>query len=146
MNDIEKNDVFEALRERGPRALHVAEICAHLGIPKQRREDVREVLDGLRELGLVKEMPGQRYRLAGDARKGALTLRDVEEERAQAEVLGRLAMHPKGYGFVTADDGGADVFIPPGSIQGALHGDRVRVRVRKSPKGREGNVVEVLER
>src|SRR5688500_12152911 len=146
MTDIQRDTVFEALRDRAPRALHLAEICAQLGIPKQRKEEVRETLDELRDLGLVREMPGQRFRLAADARKGERTLKQVEEDRAAAELAGRLAMHPKGYGFVTADDGGADVFIPPGSIGGALHGDRVQVRVRRSPKGREGNVVTVLER
>jgi cold shock CspA family protein len=53
---------------------------------------------------------------------------------------------PRGFAFVAAEDGGPDVFIPAEGVGPALHGDRVEIVVRRSPKGREGRVVEVLDR
>lgn len=64
-------------------------------------------------------------------------------------IRGRLERHRLGYGFVRPDtDPGRDVFIPPRRFGGALHGDRVAVRLMEVRGGgrREGIVVEVLER
>ena len=65
---------------------------------------------------------------------------------------GRLEMHREGYGFliavppVTGISG--DVFLPPDAISGAMHGDRVRVRVRRIDAGgrAEGVVERILKR
>ncbi|MGH7438551.1 MAG: hypothetical protein ACRENE_22925, partial [Polyangiaceae bacterium] len=65
---------------------------------------------------------------------------------------GVLSMNPRGFGFVTSlptdtTRAGDDVFIPPDAIGGAMHGDRVTVRVRgRSPRGAEGSIESVLER
>ncbi len=59
---------------------------------------------------------------------------------------GRLSMHARGFGFVVTDQPGSDVFIPPSALSTALQGDRVRVRVFPSPKGFDGQILEVLER
>ncbi len=136
---ILKNLVLEALKQRAPKAVHVAEVCVHLGVPKQERDRVLDVLEELSSLGLVRQMPGLRFRMAKPRRP-------PPEPREVAEVNGRLTMHVSGFGFVAAEDGGPDVFIPPPHVGGALHGDRVRIHARPSPKGREGEVIEVLSR
>ncbi len=82
----------------------------------------------------------------GDATQSREARRD---ESATARAWGRdtkvgwLAMTTRGFAFVTIDDGG-EVFIPPPSIGIAMHGDRVRVRTTPTPKGFEGEVVEVI--
>lgn len=72
-----------------------------------------------------------------------------------SEFLGTYAHNPRGFGFVTPDDPTAkeDIFIPPGENNGALTGDKVRVRVAPRPRGSKegkallaGKVVEVVER
>jgi len=59
---------------------------------------------------------------------------------------GTLSLNARGFGFVGTDGEEHDVFIPPDALGGAMHGDRVRVRVESSPKGFSGRVLEVLGR
>ncbi|MDH5492053.1 MAG: VacB/RNase II family 3'-5' exoribonuclease, partial [Myxococcales bacterium] len=134
-----------ALRERAPRALHVTEICVRLGVPKHDRDAVLDVLDGLAALGLVKQMPGTRFRIS--KRRNAPPMADPgRQARPGSVVWGRITVTPRGFGFILAEDGGKDVFIAAEDMHGALHGDRVEAHARPSPKGREGEIVGVLER
>lgn len=136
--------ILEALREHAPRSMHLAEVCVVIGVPKQERDHVRDTLMDLVSDGIVDEMPGNRFRLRKKARRPAH--HSPHGPAPSGTVDGRLTMHPSGFGFVAAEDGGPDIFIPPPSVRGALHGDRVRVYARRSPKGREGEVADVLER
>jgi ribonuclease R len=61
-------------------------------------------------------------------------------------VVGRIRVHPAGYGFVERDDGEADVFVPARFRGNALDGDRVRVATWVGYKGTEGRVEEVVQR
>lgn len=65
-----------------------------------------------------------------------------------AAITGRLSTHRDGYGFVTPDDGGDDIFIPARFLRENLHGDRVEVRMASSGRGgkREGRIVRTVER
>ncbi|TLN23357.1 RNB domain-containing ribonuclease, partial [bacterium] len=65
----------------------------------------------------------------------------------QATVTGCLTTHRDGYGFVAADDGGGDIFIPARYLRDNLHGDVVRVRVQAQGTAgkREGRIVETVE-
>lgn len=61
--------------------------------------------------------------------------------------VGVLSVNLKGFGFVATDDGGADIYIAPDDLRGAMNGDKVKVRLVGSYRGRrEGYIVEVLER
>jgi ribonuclease R len=64
------------------------------------------------------------------------------------EIEGWVQGHRDGHGFVSRDDGGSDIYLPPNEMRAVLHKDRVKVRiVRSDRKGRpEGRVVEILER
>ncbi len=64
------------------------------------------------------------------------------------EVLGTVQGHRDGHGFVSRDDGGPDIYLPPNEMRAVLHKDRVKARVvRNDRKGRpEGRVVEIVER
>jgi ribonuclease R len=64
------------------------------------------------------------------------------------EVEGIVQGHRDGHGFVSRDDGGPDIYLPPNEMRAVLHKDRVMVRiVRSDRKGRpEGRVVEIVER
>ena len=66
----------------------------------------------------------------------------------KSTVTGRLSCHRDGYGFVIPDDGGEDLFIPARYLRENMHGDRVTASVepRRRSGGREGRIVETLER
>ncbi|WAA11932.1 ribonuclease R [Fervidibacillus halotolerans] len=64
-------------------------------------------------------------------------------------VRGKLSGHAKGFAFLIPDELGMDdIFIPPGEMNNALHGDTVLVRVQKLSHGQrpEGTVIRILER
>ena len=62
-------------------------------------------------------------------------------------LVGRLKCTRFGYGFVIAEDGGDDLFIPPFAMGGALHGDRVRAGYLDTRReGDSHEVLEILER
>ncbi|HET6724463.1 MAG TPA: ribonuclease R [Gammaproteobacteria bacterium] len=63
-------------------------------------------------------------------------------------VAGSVIGHRDGFGFLRPDEGGEDVFLPPGQMRELMDGDRALVRVSKEDERgrREGRVVDVLER
>jgi ribonuclease R len=54
-------------------------------------------------------------------------------------------MTRRGFGFVVPDGTGRDLHVDAEHMGEAIHGDRVRVRVRRGRRGREGEIVEVLD-
>lgn len=69
------------------------------------------------------------------------------EPRANA-ISGKLSMHRDGYGFVTPESGGPDIFIPARELRGNLNGDILEIIVSSIPDGgrSEGRVVRTLKR
>jgi len=63
-------------------------------------------------------------------------------------VRGRVIGHPDGFGFLSPEDGSADLFLSGREMHSVLHGDRVVARVSGMDRRgrREGAIVEVLER
>jgi ribonuclease R len=60
---------------------------------------------------------------------------------------GTVDGNPDGYAFFIADDSVIeDLFIPPNKLNGAVHGDRVAIRVEEYNGKKEAYVVKVLER
>jgi ribonuclease R len=64
------------------------------------------------------------------------------------QVAGTLSVHRDGYGFVTPDGGGDDVFVPARYLRENLHGDKVDVEVMNAGRGgkKEGRIAATRER
>lgn len=82
-----------------------------------------------------------------------VTVRRAAPEGPESEVTGIVKWFKpdQGFGFVTADDGAKDVFVHKSVLRrcGLLEletGQRVLLRVREAPKGREASWVVLLER
>jgi ribonuclease R len=63
-------------------------------------------------------------------------------------ISGTVIANPEGFGFLRTEHGGDDLFLPPGELRKAMHGDRVLASVTGVDRRgrREGAIVEVLER
>ena len=63
-------------------------------------------------------------------------------------VRGTVQAHRDGYGFLTPESGGDDLFLSPRTMRSLIHGDRILVRLSRSrDAGRsEAKLVEVIER
>jgi ribonuclease R len=133
-----RDDVLDLLGS-DPRPMHVREIATRLHVSEVDYLSLQRLLDDLSLEGVLASRPGQRFKLSATSTRA----RDAERD-------GLLSVHPKGFGFVaslTAGTSGDDVFVPPDAMGGAMHGDKVRVRVRaRGARGAEGEVVAVLER
>ncbi|MBV9948372.1 MAG: RNB domain-containing ribonuclease, partial [Myxococcales bacterium] len=119
------------------RPLHAREIASRLRVSEVDYLALQRLLDDLSFEGVLSTRPGQRFHLS----RPTAGARGAERE-------GLLSVHPRGFGFVASlTAAGDDVFVPPDAMAGAMHGDRVRIRVRaRGARGAEGEVIEVLER
>ncbi len=64
-------------------------------------------------------------------------------------VVGKLQGHQKGFAFVLPETERPDVFVPASNLNGAMHSDRVIVKITKEiPGGKksEGEIIRILER
>ena len=61
-------------------------------------------------------------------------------------VTGTIQAHRDGFGFLTPDAGGDDIYLSFREMKTLWDGDRVAVRTSESPRGREGHLVEILAR
>ena len=114
---------------------------------------------GMRRSELRREVGGVR---GGDAQRFREIFRDLCAEgvllrqRGGRYVLavtreliaGTVQVSYRGFGFVTRQDGGADIFIPPQFLNGAISGDRVLVVLREpeDERGPVGEIERITER
>ena len=114
--------------------LLITELADLLGQRRAKRLPLDEHLQELLAAGELVALEGGRYGLTA-----AMNL-----------AVGQVLMHPDGYAFVTPEEApeAGDIFINPGNLKEALHGDKVVVRLeRRGRRGKkEGRVIRVLER
>nr|WP_024295228.1 ribonuclease R [Lacrimispora indolis] len=111
--------------------MKLKELAMLFDIPKDQREDLKEVLDTLLAEGKI-----------GISQKGKYGKPDL------GSIAGIFFGHSKGFGFVTVEGLDQDIYIPEDKTGGALHGDTVLVSAESKPgngKRAEGHVVKVLE-
>jgi ribonuclease R len=121
------------------RALHAKEIASRLGVGDRSYDALLRQLDDLAFQGVLAARDGHKFKLS----RGTSDVRTSGEERE-----GYVSMHPRGFGFVASAAAPADdVFVPKEALAGAMHGDRVIVRVTaRGSRGAEGAIAKILER
>ncbi len=126
----EDEQILQAFRDAG-RPLLPAELHQLLQVPAAQTEAVEAAVEKLVTQGKLVSLKGGRVGLA---------------EKMNL-VAGELSVHPDGFGFVTPETGGRDIYLTAVNLKEAWHGDRVVVRIEGS-RGRrkEGRVIRILER
>ncbi len=129
--NLTKKHILEYFKQREGTS-HFAVLVREFGGSHVKRE-LKNMLEDMAADGEIVRLKGNAYALAGPLRT----------------VRGRISVHRDGYGFVTPESGGEDVFIPSKQLKGALHGDLVETTSERSRMGGnklDGRVVAVLER
>lgn len=129
MEDKRKDVLVNLMHDPLYQPMKFKELCVLLDVPRERREELREVLDALVEEGRIGLSPRGKYGKA-----------------ALYTLVGDYQANPRGFGFVTVEGRSEDIFIPPDAAADAMNGDRVRVQLEKNVPGRrqEGRIVQVL--
>lgn len=111
---------------------HFAALLRELG-GRHVKHELKNMLDDMADEGEIVRLKGNSYALGG----------------AISTVRGRISVHRDGYGFVTPEAGGEDIFIPSKYLKGAMHGDLVETTSGRSRMGGgklDGRVITVVER
>ncbi|MFA7404726.1 MAG: ribonuclease R [Pelobacteraceae bacterium] len=128
--NLTKKHILDFFKQREG-AIHFAALLRDFGGRHVKRE-LQYMLDDLAEDGEVIRQKGNSYSLPGKIKT----------------TRGRISVHRDGYGFVTPDGGGEDIFVPSKFLKGALHGDLVEASSSPSRMGGnklDGRVLAVIE-
>ena len=129
--NLSKKHILEFFRQQEG-SIHFDSILRQFGGRHVKRE-LKNMLEDMTDDGELVRMRGNSYTLPGKIKS----------------TRGRVSVHRDGYGFVTPDEGGEDIFIPSKFLKGALHGDLVEASSSPSRMGGsklDGRVLAVLER
>ena len=122
--------LLEILGQAG-RPLLLQEVLKLLDLSPEQGAWVQEGLERLLARGDVVLIKGKRFGLTDKMNL----------------VAGDLAVHPEGFGFITPEGGGKDIYVKTADLKDAWHGDRVVARLEAvRGKRREGRVIRIIER
>jgi ribonuclease R len=140
-NPLPSRNLILSTLEQSAEPLTLDELIAHFGLRKLNEQEAftKRMVAMTREGQLFPADIRGAYRATGQEAVKAAPPDMVE---------GKVSMHRDGYGFLAADSGGPDVFLPARQMRGLMHGDRARVRVTETDaRGRrEGTLMQVIER
>ena len=146
------------------RPLNLADLARRMKTDESGRRNLKRIVQGLLRSGRLSEAASGRFVAGKKQQKRApqpahkpRQRRDKRSAHAapareRESITGKLSMHRDGFGFVIPDEPvpgmEGDVFIPPPATADAMHGDRVRVRIRRRGRGGkvEGEIIRVERR
>lgn len=130
---VSRDQVLSYFKENPDRPLKIRELSRALNVGEREYNTFRRLIRELARDGVLIKMRNNRY--------GASGTKDL--------VTGRLSVHGSGYGLLTREDEGPDLFIGTSRIGTALHGDKIVARITKNAtRGNrpEGELVRILQR
>lgn len=110
--------------------MKLKELAMLLGIPKEQRSELQEVMDELVAEGKV-----------GVTKRGKYGKPEI------VSLIGTFSGTARGFGFVMIEGQAQDIFIPGDKTGGALNGDKVQIVMGPAGRGKrpEGIVTRVIE-
>jgi ribonuclease R len=135
---LNHDQLLNLIKDRMEHPATPREMQQRLKIPREQRGTLSRLLKELTRRGDLVETRGNRYGLP---------------DRMNL-VVGRITIHPRGFGFVAPDRGAGphdrvgDLYIAGSNLNQAMHGDRVVARIeRVGADGRsEGRILRILQR
>ncbi len=128
-----KKRLLEFMKEDAYKPMTLEELCHKLEIELKQKNMLKDILDKMEQQGEIIKNEADRY--------------GVPEKMGVC--VGRIEGHSQGYAFLIPNDSDhEDVYISLKDLKGAMHNDKVVVRVfSNSEKGRlAGEVINILER
>ncbi len=129
--DEKKRILLDFINSKEYHPLKFKEIANILQVPRDEKQDLREVLTSLQADGKIDQDTQGRYKLAdANTRTGV------------------FSGTQRGFGFVIIEGEDEDIFIPENATKGALHNDKVMVSIKddRTGKRKEGEIIRILER
>ncbi len=125
-----KNMLLDLMKDATYVPMKLKELAMLLGVTKEQRGELEEVLNELVASGKV-----------GISKKGKYARSEVFAQ------TGVFAAHHRGFGFVTIEGREDDLFIPPDDTGDAMDGDTVQVVINENGRGgrTEARVLKVLK-
>ena len=129
--EYRKKMIYDFMCEDMYVPMKIKELCIVLGVTKQDRPILEQILIELQQEGKIEL-----------SKRGKYSKAEVKNK------VGIFTAHQKGFGFVTIPDESEDIFIPETKVNGAMHMDTVEITVSPVTNGRrrEGTVAKILER
>ena len=130
------DDLLARIEQHVDHPATLRELAKRLQVPPEFQSQFKRQIRTLVQEGRLVETRGRHYGLP----------------RRMDLAVGRLSMHPNGYGFVRPEEPvdkiAGDLYIAGHNLTDAFHGDRVVVRVEhvRADGRAEGSIVRVLER
>jgi ribonuclease R len=126
-----RKKIIDLLSSADVTPLYEDELMDRLKLTSDEESKLNTILNQMVEEGQLVRTKKKKYAIPEDL--GFLT--------------GRLQGNARGFGFFIHDKEEEDVFIPAESLNGAMHNDRILIRLLKgNGLSREGEVIRVLER
>lgn len=173
--DKRKKFILELMGDPVYKPMRLREMASLLGLSKEEKRELWQVLDELEQEGKAQQdKKGRYFKVSGKKKKNKIREKDSkaakewsggkEKKRVKKRLTenhfqedladmpryeGTFIGHNKGFGFVETEELEEDIYIPEENTGTAMHQDRVVVVVTREPedgKRREGAVVKILER
>ncbi|HIR71129.1 MAG TPA: RNB domain-containing ribonuclease, partial [Candidatus Pullilachnospira gallistercoris] len=124
-----KKKLYGLFCDRNYVPMKIKELAILLDIPRERREELREVLDALVADGKIEINKRGKYRKA-----------------APKLLEGEYTANARGFGFVTVEGEDEDFFVPAKYTGNAFHGDRVKIVPLTNGGGQrpEARVIDIM--
>lgn len=128
--DERKKKILNVINDKHYKPLKQKELAFLLQVESEDREEFRQILRELVEEGKV-----------------LLTKRGKYQSLSDITKIGVFCGNQKGFGFVTVEGEEEDYFIPEFATLGAMHGDKVMIKIMSVSVGKrkEAQVTSILE-
>lgn len=125
-----KKKILQVISDKHYKPLKQKELAFLLQVQPEDRKEFRQILEELVREGKILLTKRGKYQALSDVTK-----------------TGIFIGHQKGFGFVSVEGEEEDYFIPENAVAGAMHNDKVMIRITNVPEGRrkEAQIVKVIE-